>query len=74
MTVEELKKHFKIKEDNHAKMQLQHAEQQQLEGLKKCKSTESIRVVASVVVNDGRRRRRMSMMVMVTSRKSHQPH
>jgi len=28
MTAEELKEHFKTKEDNHAKMQLQHTEQQ----------------------------------------------
>jgi len=38
MMVEELKEHFKTKEDNHVKMQLKHAEQQQLDGLKKHKS------------------------------------
>jgi len=42
MTVEELKEHFKTKEDNHAKIQLQCAKQQQMEGHKKCKSAEQV--------------------------------
>jgi len=42
MTVEELKEHFKTKEDNHAKMQLQRAEQQRVEGLKKRKPADQV--------------------------------
>jgi len=42
MTVEELKEHFKTKEDNHAKMQLQRVEQQRVEGLKKRKPAEQV--------------------------------